>query len=585
MPSNSEIARMLNETADILEIQGANPFRVRAYRNTSRVIDNLTEKLSDIVKKNPDELNSIRSIGKGMHDKIIEYCQTGKVKEFEELKSTLPSGLLDMLKIQSFGPKRVRLVYEKLGIDNVDKLEKAAAEGKIRALPGMGEKSEAKILKSIRDFRTLQTNRKLWADAEQILDDFLEYLKKVDGIDKLEAAGSFRRRRETVGDLDILITCSDDKEKIIQHFVDYPETLEILAQGDTKASVVLREKIQVDLRVVKPESFGAALQYFTGSKEHNVALRALAKEKEMKLSEYGVFQNEKTIAGKTEKDVYNILGLDFIPPELRENRGEIQKAQKHNLPKLVALKNIKGDLHCHSTYSDGAASISQMAAAAKNLGYEFFAVTDHSKAVTVANGLNENRLLEQLDEIDKIRLKNPGIYILKGIEVDILADGSLDFSDDILSKLDFVVAAVHSRFSMNSAEMTKRIISAIENPNVNCLAHPTGRLIGERVAYEIDMAKIISAAKENNVALEINSSPHRLDMNENFAFQAREAGALICVNTDSHSADGLLAMRYGINVARRAWCEEDNILNAWSLEKLKKWLGKKSPLARELFDF
>ncbi len=576
MPTNSEIAKIFNETADILEIQGAIIFRVRAYRNAARVIDNLPEKLSDIVARNPDELNSIKSIGKALHDKIIEFCQTGKIKEFDDLKSSLPPGLLDMLKIQSFGPKRVKLVYNKLGIDSVDKLEKAASEGKIRALPGMGEKSELKILKSIRDFRTLQTDRKLWAEAEQILDDYLNYLKKIDGIDKIEPAGSFRRRRETVGDLDILITCSGDTEKIIRHFAEYPEVLEILAQGETKSSVVLKDKIQVDLRVVKPESFGAAMQYFTGSKEHNVALRSLAKEKNMKLSEYGVFQNEKSIAGENEVNVYNSLGLDWIPPEIRENRGEIEMAKNHSLPKLISLENIKGDMHCHSTHSDGSATIPEMAAAAKKLGYEYLAITDHSKSLTVAHGLDEKRLLEEITEIDIFREQNPGIYILKGIEVDIMADGSLDLDDEVLSKLDFPIAAIHSRFGMNSDEMTERIIRAIKNPYIRCVAHPTGRLIGERVPYEIDIAKIIIAAKENNTAIEINASPHRLDMNENFTYKAREAGVPICINTDSHSPESFLTMRYGINVARRAWCTAENIVNAWSLEKLKKWLGQEN---------
>jgi len=567
MPTNSEIAKIFNETADILEIQGAIIFRVRAYRNAARVIDNLPEKLSDIVARNPDELNSIKSIGKALHDKIIEFCQTGKIKEFDDLKSSLPPGLLDMLKIQSLGPKRVKLVYEKLGIDSVDKLEKAASEGKIRVLPGMGEKSETKILKSIRDFRTLQTDRKPWAEAEQILNDYLNYLKKINGIDKIQPAGSFRRCRETVGDLDILITCSGDTEKIISHFAEYPEVLEILAQGETKSSVVLKDKIQVDLRVVKPESFGAAMQYFTGSKEHNVALRALAKEKNMKLSEYGVFLNDKSIAGENEENVYNSLGIDWIPPEIRENRGEIEKAKNHSLPKLISLENIKGDMHCHSTHSDGSATIPEMAAAAKKLGYEYLAITDHSKSLTVAHGLDEKRLLEEITEIDIFREQN--------------ADGSLDLDDEVLSKLDFPIAAIHSRFGMNSAEMTERIIRAIKNPFIRCVAHPTGRLIGERVPYEIDIAKIIIAAKENNTAIEINTSPHRLDMNENFTFQARKAGVPICINTDSHSPESFLTMRYGINVARRAWCSAENIVNAWPLEKLKKWLERPRKKTRE----
>ncbi len=581
MPTNNEIAKIFSETADILEIQGAIVFRVRAYRNAARVIENMTDKLSDIVARNPDELNSIRTIGKTLHDKIIEFCETGKVEKFDELKESLPSGLLEMLKIQSFGPKRVKLVYNKLGIDSVDKLEEAASEGKIRGLPGMGEKSETKILKSIRDFRTLQTDRKPWAEAEEILQNYLDYITKIDGIHHIQPAGSFRRKRESVGDLDILITCTENAGEIIQHFAEYPEVLEILAQGETKSSVVLKSKIQVDLRVVKPESFGAAMQYFTGSKEHNVALRALAKDKNMKLSEYGVFQNDESIAGKTEEEVYNSIGLDWIPPEIRENRGEIEKAKNHTLPNLISLDKIKGDLHCHTTHSDGSATLSQMAETAKKLGYEYIAITDHSKAVTIAHGLNAERLLNEIMEIDKFREQNPGIYIFKGIEVDIMADGSLDLDDEILSKLDFAIAAIHSRFGMNSDEMTERIVRAIQNPYVRCVAHPTGRLIGERVPYEMDISKIIYAAKENDVALEINSSPHRLDMNEAFTFQAREAGVPICINTDSHTPDGFLNMRYGVNIARRAWCESENIVNSWSLEKLKNWLKPPKEIVQE----
>ena len=574
MPTNNEIAKIFSETADILEIQGAIVFRVRAYRNAAQVIENMTDKLSDIVARNPDELNSIRTIGKTLHDKIIEFCETGKVEEFDKLKKSLPLGLLEMLKIQSFGPKRVKLVYNKLGIDSVDKLEEAALEGKIRVLPGMGEKSETKILKSIRDFRTLQTDRKSWAEAEEILQNYLDYITKIDGIHHIQPAGSFRRRRESVGDLDILVTCNKNAGGIIQHFVEYPEVLEILAQGETKSSVVLKSKIQVDLRVVKPESFGAAMQYFTGSKEHNVALRALAKNKNMKLSEYGVFQNDESIAGKTEVEVYNTIGLAWIPPEIRENRGEIERAKNLTLPNLISLDEIKGDLHCHTTHSDGSASLPEMAETAKKLGYEYIAITDHSKAVTIARGLNAERLLSEIAEIDKFREQNPGIYIFKGIEVDIMADGSLDLDDDILSKLDFAIAAIHSRFGMNSDEMTERIVHAIKNPYIRCVAHPTGRLIGDRVPYEMDISKIISAAKENDVALEINSSPHRLDMNEAFTFQAREAGVPICINTDSHSPDGFLNMRYGVNIARRAWCESENIINSWPLEKLKNWFRK-----------
>ena len=573
MSANNEIAAIFNEIADILDIKGENAFRIRAYRNAARTIEGLGQSVSDMYEENPALLDDLPGIGAALRDKILEFCQGGKITEHEELRESLPPGLMEMLKIPSFGPKRVKLVYETLTIDSVEKLEKAAKEEMIRALPGMGEKSEVKLLKSIRDYRTLQTDRKPWPEAHCILKSYLAYLQTIQEIDQLEPAGSYRRRRETVGDLDILITTAGKARPIIETFTEYPDVIEILAKGDTKASVILKEKIQVDLRVVEPDSFGAALQYFTGSKEHNVAVRRIAKEKGMKLSEYGVFANEERIAGKTEEDVYRAVGLEMIPPELRENRGEIEAAASGTLPELIRIDDIKGDLHMHTTYSDGVATIPEMAAAAKARGYEYIAITDHSKAVTIASGLSEDRLLQQVEDIHRFRKSKPGIHVFSGIEVDIMSDGTLDYNDDILSRLDFVIASVHFKFEMDKKEMTARIVRALSNPHVNCFAHPTGRKIGERMPYQMDFEAILETAAKHKVALEINASPSRLDLDEQHVGIARKAGVLIAIGTDSHRPESLVSLSNGINIARRAWCSAGDVVTTWPLGKITEWLS------------
>ncbi|NLF38020.1 DNA polymerase/3'-5' exonuclease PolX, partial [bacterium] len=430
------------------------------------------------------------------------------------------------------------------------------------------------LLKSIREYRNLHVDRTPWAAAEHILDPFLEHLRAAKGIDQLAPAGSFRRCRETIGDLDILATVTGDPAAVITHFVRYPRVVEVLAEGDTKASVVLKEKLQVDLRVVETDAFGAALQYFTGSKEHNVALRSRAKDGGLKVSEYGVFRGDSRIAGKSEEDVYAALGLEWIPPELRENRGEIDAAADHKLPKLVTLEDIKGDLHAHSTYTDGTASIAEMAAAARKRGYSYLAITDHSKAVTIAHGLDAKRVRQQLEEIKAVRATLKGFHLLSGIEVDILGDGSLDLPDDVLAELDWVVASVHSKFDLDEAAMTKRIIRALGNPHVNCIGHPTGRLIGQRGEYRVDLHAVIKAAAAHHTALEINAAPERLDLNDHYAYLAREAGVPLAISTDAHHPASFSDARYGINMARRAWCTARDILNAWPWETFSKWLHK-----------
>jgi len=575
MASNQELAGLFETIADILDIQGANVFRVRAYRNAARVIGQLSEPIDEIMARDPAALDRLPGIGKGLHDKIAEYCQRGTITEYEQLKNALPDGLLELLNIPSLGPKRVKQLYETLGITTIEALEAAATAGQLRDLPGMGEKSEAKILKSIRDYRSLHTGRMQWAAAEAVLAPYLAHLRGVPGVVQLEPAGSYRRGRETVGDLDVLATTRGAAADIITAFVEYDDVKDILAQGDTKASVVLSCGIQVDLRVVAPESFGAALQYFTGSKEHNVALRSRAKEYGLKLSEYGVFREDTAVAGRTEEDVYAALELPWIPPELRENRGEIEAAALHTLPRLVELRDIQGDMHMHTTASDGALDVRGMINAARARGYRYLTITDHSKAVAIAHGLDEKRLTAQLKEIAAVRKEYTDIEVFAGVEVDVLRDGSLDISDEVLAQLDFVMASVHFSTELSEAEMTRRMIAAIEHPHVDCISHPTGRLIGERLPYAVDMNAVIEAARAHHTALEINASPHRLDLNEQHADMARRAGVPLCINTDAHSAAELGNMRYGVQVARRAWCTAEDVLNTWPAAKIKAWRARR----------
>lgn len=574
MPNNAELVQLLDEFADILEIMDANTFRIRAYRNGARAVESCGQSLEDIVLDDPSALKNIDGIGKGLQEKIIEYFRTGRIEEHDELLQEIPHGLIDMLKIQSFGPKRVKLVYNALGISSVDQLEEAAENGALRSLPGLGEKSEKKLLRAIRNFRTLRTDRIAWAEATEIVEPYIAYLRKNTTATSILPAGSYRRCRETVGDIDILTTTEESGRDIVETFVKYKDVDEILAQGDTKGSVILKRKIQVDLRVVEPDCYGAALQYFTGSKEHNVALRTRAKDKGLKVSEYGVFEGKEKLAGKTEEDVYAALDCQWIPPELRENRGEITAAVEDTLPQLVTLDDIKGDMHMHTDYTDGHADIRGMINAARERGYEYIAVTDHSKAVAVANGLDDARVKDQLKELNAIRKDFDDIHVFSGIEVDIKSDGSLDLADDTLELLDFVIASVHFSLEMEKDTMTSRIIKAIQHPCVNCIGHPTGRLVGERMPYEVNMDAIIEAAAENRVALEINSSPHRLDLNEYHADMARKAGVPLCINTDSHYTDSLDTIRFGIPIARRAWCEKDDILNAWPVKKLHDWCAQ-----------
>lgn len=568
---NKAIADIFTEIADILDIQGENPFRVRSYRNAARTIEDMSQRLETMVKsgKSPEE---IPGIGKSISDKIGEILSTGKSHFLEELQSKMPAGLTELLKLEGLGPKKVKVLYEELGVDSVDRLEKAARAGRLRDLPGMGLKTEEKILKSIETFRSGMGRFKL-SVGFQYAQAFLEYLKGVPGVKRLDPAGSFRRRRETIGDLDILAICGKGC-KVMDRFTRYDEVVEVLAKGETKSSVRLRCGLQVDVRVLDEISYGAALHYFTGSKAHNVAIRERAKERGLKVSEYGVFRakDEKRLGGKAEEEVFAAVGLPFIEPELRENRGEIEAAEAGTLPQLIELGDIRGDLQMHTTATDGKNSITEMAEKAKEMGYEYIAITDHSKAVRVAGGLDEKELAKHLKAIERANGRISGIRILPGVEVDILADGTLDLKDEILKECQVVLASVHSRFNMEEKEMTRRIVRAIRNRNVRILAHPTGRLILEREPYKVNLKEVIQAAIDHGVVLEINAYPDRLDLRDVDARMAKEMGAKLAISTDAHSTMQLELMKFGVFTARRGWIEAPDVMNTLPFEKMQKSL-------------
>jgi len=572
---NKDVAAIFAEIANILEIQESNPFRIRSFRRAAQIIENLSFNVTGTIQKDPGKLRAIPGIGDGTLQKIEELVKTGTCEELEKLKQEIPSSLLPMLKLQNLGPKKISVFWKKLNISTLEELEKAALQQKIRTLPGMGEKSEAKILKAIKNYRQIQGRFQL-DDGIEISTNLVNYLKSKIKTNRIAAAGSVRRRRETVGDIDILITCKNSS-KAIQTFVQHPDVTQVLASGNTKASIVLRRGLQADLRVLEDNSFGAALQYFTGSKTHNVALRERAKRMGYKINEYGLFkiQDGVKIAGAEEKEIYHLLELSFIPPEMREGRGEIEQADKQELPLLIEQKDIKGDLHMHTKATDGQNSIVEMATAGTKFGYDYIAITDHSQALAMARGLNEERLLQQIEEIDKVSAKIPKIKILKGIEVDILSGGKLDLRDQVLSKLDIVIASVHSQFNLSKMEMTNRICRAMENQYVNILAHPTGRLLTRREPYLIEMEKIIDAALQNRVCLEINAHPSRLDLSDVHCRMAKEMGVLLSINSDSHNLQMLNYMQYGVFTARRGWLTPNDVINTYPFKKLCRVLGKK----------
>jgi len=568
---NTEIAKIFQRYATLLEINGANRFRVLAYRNAARTVEDQPQDIAIMIRDGKD-LSELPGIGKDLAGKIKEIVETGGLRDFEKLKRRVPENLADVTALPGLGPKRVRVLHERLRIDNLEDLKRAAKAGKLRNLPGFGAKTEEKVRKEIERRRAMGTRTKLMV-AEQIAIPLLDYLKAAKGVKQAIIAGSYRRRKDTVGDLDILVTAKRGSD-VIKRFAAYDEVDEVVSQGTTRSTVILRSGLQVDLRVVPDASYGAALHYFTGSKDHNIAIRTLAVKKGLKVNEYGVFKGKERIAGRTEKEVYALFGLPYIAPELRENHGEIEAARRKRLPKLVTVGDIRGDLHAHTKATDGRYTAEEMALAAKARGYDYLAICDHSKHVTIAKGLDAKRLAKQIDEIDRINDKLKGIRLLKSTEVDILDDGTLDLPDGILKELDLRVCAVHYQFGLSAEKQTERIIRAMDNRYFNILAHPTGRLMGEREAYAVDMQKLMEAALDRGCYFEINAQPERMDLNDLHCRMAKDMGLKLAISTDAHTTANLDFMRFGIDQARRGWLEADDVLNTRSWKELSKLFAR-----------
>jgi len=565
---NRLVAEIFYQIADLLEIQGDIPFKLRAYRRAAQMIEGLDEDIENIVRK--DKLTSLPGIGEGLAKKIKEIVETGGLEYFERLKKEVPGSLATLVSIPGVGPKKASVLFKKMGITTIEQLKKACEGGKLRDLEGFGEITERNIIRGIKMLEK-SSGRVLLSIAYEDGNNYLDYLKKIHEIKDISIAGSLRRMKETIGDIDILAS-SNKADKVMAYFVVYPDVKEVLLKGSTKTSVLLDDGIQVDLRIVKPESYGAALQYFTGSKEHNVILRGIAIIKGLKLSEYGVFKKdtEEYVVGKNEKEVYNILDLPYIEPELRENKGEIEAAKTKGLPKLVDYSEVKGDFHVHSNWSDGSDSIEELAAFSKKQGFSFIGIADHSQSLKIAFGLSETNVEKKLKEIIKVNKKLSGFRVFSATECDIKTDGSLDYSNKILKKFDFVYAAVHSRFKMNMKEMTARILKAMENEYVHILAHPTCRIIGRREPIELDIEKVIDTARDTNTFLEINSFPDRLDLNDINIRLAKEKNITFVIGTDAHSIDHLRYIRFGIATARRGWLEKKDVLNTFSVKEIEK---------------
>src|SRR3989338_1434590 len=567
--TKQEIAEVLEEIGSILEIKGENPFKERAYYNAARIASGLTEDLDDLIKKN--ELIEIKGIGKNLAEHIKELHGTGKLKEYEKIMKAVPEGILEMLKIPGVGPKKVKVLWEKLHVTSIATLEHVCHQGKIAHLEGFGEKTQQKILEGIAQVKK-HSGQFLYPVAKEAAETIFKKIKNHSKVKRAEIGGSLRRCKEVVKDIDIVAATSDPKS-VMEVFVKLPQVERVIAHGETKSAVLLKSGIQADLRCVSEAEFPFALIYFTGSKEHNVAMRGLAQDKGMKLNEYGLFaKGEKRIPCKDEADIFAKFGLAYIPPEIREGTKEIELAKKNQLPKLVEEKDIRGVFHCHSTYSDGTASIEQMVLGAKALGFEYFGTADHSQAAQYAGGLSPERVKKQFQEIDGLNKKLKGIHIFKGIEADILADGEVDMGDKVLSSFDYVVASVHSKFNMPEAEMTKRVIKAIKNKYVRILWHMTGRLLLARESYPLNVQEVIDACADYGVAIEINSNPMRLDIDWRNIPYAREKKVMFVINPDAHSVDGISHYKYGVGIARKGWLTAKEVLNTRSLMELDKWL-------------
>lgn len=569
---NGEISRVFDEIADLLEIQNENPFRARAYRNAARTIAQLTEGLSTIAADPDRDLTDIDGIGKDLADKIRTLLKSGKLPQLEELRAQVPAITIEISRLPGIGPKKAAALVDALEVGTLDELREAATQGRIQVLKGFGKKTELAIIEAIS--QAAQAGKRYSiadakAQAEAIVDDLL----KLKSVSRATVAGSCRRMKETVADLDVLVT-STKSEEAMDALASHPLVEKVLARGETKQRVKLQTGIELDLRVVPKESYGAAMQYFTGSKEHNIVLRRRAQERGLKLNEYGVFRDDKPVAGCTEEDVYQILDLPWIPPEIRENRGEIELAEKHKLPQLVEIGDIKGDLHMHTTATDGTATIREMAEAAKARGLKYIAITDHSKRVSMARGLDAVRLREHWKEIEKVRKSISGIEILCGIECDILEDATLDLDDEVLSEADWVIAVLHYGLKQPREQIQKRLLTAISNPHVCVIGHPTGRMIGRRPGADVDFEEIFKAAADHGVMMEINAHPSRLDLDDVHAAAARERGIPIVISTDSHSINGFDVLPYGVAQARRAMLEKKDVANTRTFSQFQKLLKR-----------
>ena len=593
---NQSLVKIFHEIALYLEMQNV-AFKPQAYEKAAVNIETLSEDVDDVYKKGGLEaLEQIPGIGKGLAEKIEEYIKTGKIKEYAELKKKTPVEIAELIAVEGVGPKAVRDLYKHLKIKNLKDLEKAAKVGKIRELPRFGVKSEQKILEGI-EFLKKSGSHFLLGEIFPRVRNIENRLRELKGVEKVEACGSIRRQKETIGDVDFLVA-SDNPEKVMDFFVSLSGVVKIWGKGATKTSVRTRNGFDMDIRVVPKESFGAALQYFTGSKEHNIILRKIAIDKGLKLSEYGLFRGAKMLAGETEEEIYEKLGLQWIPPELRENQGEIELAQKGKLPKIIELSDIKGDLHCHSHWQNadlrglnadlrginkGKEMINKYVKEAMALGYEYVGISDHTKFLHIEHGLDEKQLAEQRKEIDKINVRCQTLpagrqvldvkcRVLHGCEANIMADGSIDISDEALAKLDYVIAGVHSQMNMSKEKMTERIIKAMKNPHVDIISHPTGRILKQRDEYEIDFDKILAVAKETSTILEINANPYRLDLNDKNIRKAKEIGVKMIINSDAHQSEQMRFMEYGVSQARRGWAEKEDIINAWPADKMLSML-------------
>ena len=568
---NAEIGQLFGAMADLLEIKGENPFRIRAYRRAAQSLETLSEDIEIAARE--ERLKAIPGIGGDLAAKIVEYLATGRIAELETAREAIPRGVVEMLEVPGLGPRTAKLLFDQAGVRSLAELEERARAGQLRGLPGIQAKTEANILKGIEILRRGQERMPL-GRALPLAQSLVQALERLPDVDQLVVAGSIRRRRETVGDMDILIT-SSRPAAVMEAFAALPDVASVIGRGPTKASVRLREGLQVDLRVVEPESFGAALVYFTGSKQHNIRIREMAQRKRLKISEYGVFDETtgQRVAGRTEEDVYRTIGLPWIPPELREDAGEIEAALANRLPPLVEVRDIRGDLHDHTDASDGRLTIEALVESARARGYQYVVVSDHSRSSTIARGLSADDLLAHVERVRAVGRRFADIAVLAGSECDVLPDGTLDYPDEVLSRLDIVLAAVHSHFTQPREEMTRRLCAALAHPSVNILAHPTGRRLGQRDASAVDLDLVFQTAARLGKAVEINASPGRLDLGDVPARRAVELGALVAISTDTHAAEDLANVELGVAIARRAWIGPERVINTWPLDRLRAWIA------------